>query len=75
MKKSIFTLALGAASLFSSFATAEEHYLFFSPQAIESHLDGYNEDEKTAIGKDLEVVKSVCLYNTNESEKAAKPLE
>ena len=73
MKKSIFTFVLGASSLLSSFATADE-YLFFSPQAIESHLNGYNEDEKAAIGKDLDVVKSVCLCSTNETEKNGKPV-
>lgn len=74
MKKSIFTIALGAASLLSSFAAAAENFLFFSPQAIVSHLNGYNEDEKAAIGKDLDVVRSVCLCNINESEDIEKPL-
>ena len=73
MKKSFFTLVLGASSLLSSFAAAGD-YLFFSPQAIESHLTGYNEDEKAAIGKDLDIVRSVCLCNTNETEENGKPL-
>lgn len=74
MQKSIFTLALGAVSILFPFASAGQEYLFFSPQAIESHLRGYSEDEKAAIGKDLDVVRSVCSYNTDESEKIEKPL-
>ena len=73
MKQSIFTFVLGVNSLFSFFAVGE-NYLFFPPQVIESHLNGYNEDEKTAIGKDLEVVKSVCASNTNEFQENEKPL-
>jgi hypothetical protein len=74
MRQSIFCLALAAASLLSSFAKAEENYLFFSPQTIESYLQGYNEEEKVAIGKDLEVVRSVCLCNTSETKKVEAPL-
>lgn len=71
MRKSIFNFALGAMSLLSSFAMAENH-LFFSSQAIASHLNGYNEEEKAAIGKDLEVVRSVC--SSSVSEETSRPL-
>lgn len=70
MKRSIFNWIFGAATLLSSFVVADN--LFFSPQAIESHLKGYNEDEKVAIGKDLDVVRSVCSSGLSEVEQ--KPL-
>jgi len=76
MKKSIFAMLLGAVAFFfsSAFATSasSEEYLYFSPQAIESHLKGYTEDEKAAIQKDLKVVRSVCLPSSSVAHR--KPL-
>jgi hypothetical protein len=70
MNKSIFSWVLGGASLLSSFACADN--LFFSPQAIESHMKGYSDEEKVAIEKDLDVVRSVCSSGLSEPEQ--KPL-
>jgi hypothetical protein len=67
MKKSIFGVVVGAISLFSTGTAKEAEPLFFSPQMIESHLSGYSETEKAAIGKDLEVVRSICFAGAQQS--------
>ena len=42
---------------------AGDNFIFFSPQMITTHLNGYNEAEKALIEKDLSVVRSVCFSN------------
>ncbi len=38
--------------------------LFFTPQMIASHLEGYTDSEIGLIKKDLDVVRSICLAGT-----------
>lgn len=38
-----------------------ENSLFFTTEMMQSHLNSYHEDEKQAIAKDLDVVRSVCF--------------
>lgn len=54
MIKRLILIGLSLTSL----ACAE---MFFSPDAIQTHLKGYTEEEKLAIEKDLDVVRSICL--------------
>lgn len=42
--------------------------LFFTPQMISSHLKEYSEEEILLLKKDLNVVRSVCLKDTKNSE-------
>lgn len=41
--------------------------LFFSTQMIETHLSGYDKEEKTAIMKDLAIVRDVCFSGKHEN--------
>ena len=50
-----------------------EGYLFFSPKSIASHLQGYNEVEKSAIAKDLTAIREICLQH-QESAAQKRPL-
>ena len=51
-------------------ATSSVHAHFFLPEEmIHSHLKSYTEEEKTAIQKDLAVVKSVCFPTHLEAKK------
>lgn len=43
--------------------------MFFTPQMISSHLKGYSEEEIHLLKKDLNVVRSVCLEGTQNSDK------
>jgi predicted ABC-type ATPase len=47
-------------AIVSSSLLADDH-LFFSPDAIATHLEQYNEEEKQDVEKDLVVVRSVCF--------------
>lgn len=38
--------------------------LFFTPRMISTHIEGYSEQEKQLLEKDLGVVRSVCLDKT-----------
>lgn len=38
--------------------------LYFTPEMCSSHLAGYSDEEVQLIGKDLEVVRSVCFSET-----------
>ena len=42
--------------------------LFFTPQMISSHLKGYTDEEIQLLKKDLNVVRSVCLEGTQNTE-------
>jgi len=42
--------------------------LFFTPEMIASHLKTYSDDEIQRVKKDLEVVRSVCLDGTQNTE-------
>lgn len=48
---------------------AVDDYFFFSPSMMETHLNGYDSEERFLIDKDLEVVKSVCFHNNEGSER------
>jgi len=75
MKKTLFRIVLGWTCFLGSFAIAEdEHYLFFSPQMRSSHLKDYSLQEKEAIEKDLQVVRSVCWTLVPEAKMERKPL-
>lgn len=43
--------------------------LFFTPEMIDSHLKGYTQEEVALIQKDLNVVRSVCLDGTQNTDK------
>jgi hypothetical protein len=60
MRNTMFLRFLFTLCAITSMAAAD-HFVFFSPQMITSHLNGYNEAEKTAIEKDLTVVRSICF--------------
>lgn len=59
----MFSRILFGLCAWTSILTAADNYLFFSPQMISSHLKSYNEAEKTAIEKDLAVVRDICFGN------------
>ncbi len=42
--------------------------LFFTPQMISKHLEGYSEEEMRLIEQDLKVVRSVCFGETQNAE-------
>jgi len=70
MKKAIFFLfSLTTWAL----VFGNQDYLFFSPEMITSHIKEYSTQEKEAILKDLEVVRSVCTPSL-ESGTSKKPL-
>lgn len=54
--------------LFCLFCVALQAELFFTPEMISSHLKAYSDDEIRLIKKDLEVVRSVCLNDTQNAE-------
>lgn len=74
MKTKFFSLAMAALSLFSSALLANAHYVFFSPEMISTHLDGYTPEEKKAIEKDLKVVRDVCFNTSSDQPEARKPV-
>lgn len=50
------------------FSLAAQEPLFFTHEMIASHLQGYNEEEKELIERDLGVVRSVCRPSTPSSD-------
>ncbi len=55
-------------SLFFFSCTFLQAHLFFNPEMISSHLKTYSNEEIQLIKSDLEVVRSVCLNNTQNAE-------
>lgn len=51
--------------LFISYIYGE---LFFTPQMIATHLESYTEEELKLIKKDLNIVRSICLENTHNTD-------
>lgn len=75
--KQVLGLFLTATFLSTIFAYGTGGYrasrgepLFFTPEMISTHLESYNEEEKTQVEKDLVVVRGVCCP----TEKVAKTL-
>lgn len=55
--------------LLTASALIADDYLFFSPQAITSHLKDYTEEEQAAIEQDLKVVRSICCKSPKKWNK------
>lgn len=73
MKNSLLGVALAIAFLFSSSLSARDHF-FFSEQALCSRLNNYNETEKLAINKDLEIIRNICLPKSTSELDQQKPI-
>ena len=73
MKRLILNLVVGIACLPLCSLIADD-CVFFSPQIIGVHLEGYDEQEQEAIEKDLQVVRSICLPDLQEKEEQKKPV-
>jgi hypothetical protein len=65
-KKNGITCAFLAFAFLSCIRLHAE--LFFTPEMISSHLKDYSEEEVRLLNKDLDVVRSVCLDDTHNTE-------
>jgi len=65
-KKNAITCAFLAFVFLSCISLHAE--LFFTPEMISSHLKEYSEEEVRLLNKDLDVVRSVCLDDTHNTE-------
>ncbi|MBS3904742.1 MAG: zeta toxin family protein [Simkania sp.] len=77
MKKTPLNWILGVLCFLSSSTIAQEEqssdYFFFSPQVVSAYLKEYSDEEKEAIEKDLNVVRSVC-FSKVQASWSGKPL-
>ncbi|MBA3956778.1 MAG: hypothetical protein H0X51_00065 [Parachlamydiaceae bacterium] len=62
MRRLFFILALLSGAVLNA-------EFFFTPQMVSSHLKGYSQEEIELLNKDLNVVRSVCLDGTKNTEE------
>ena len=64
-----FLILLGC----SAFSINADEYLFFTPEMTSTHLKDYNTEEKTAINKDLEIVRDITFAEANKTKNDSEP--